>query len=207
MQRLGQIWGGAKRVVRQAFWPEELTVQRFRTGSRTFEIMLGVGVLALTVYVWLQFRWLAVLVPVIGTVVYGFIRALIVSPAWLARGNVKLALSMVGGVVGWLMTNERVPSTEFYKACASLIPVLLLVFVLERRQEYRQSELFGERFEIVINIIVLVLAGGETLKVLAYDDASIGDARIVAGLIAFSVTSLTLSMVGHPSQRPNVGDE
>jgi hypothetical protein len=198
-ERLRRTWQRWQPALRRFFWPGELTVTGFEQQGRSYMISVAVGILLLTAYFWFHSGWVALLVPFIGTLMAAVIRSLIVSPAWLGMSHVKVYISIFCAAGIWFVSHEKIPSTEFYKACASLIPVLLLAFVLERRQEYVQSQLFGQRVDIIFNVIALVIGGVETLQVLAYDDASVGDARVVSAMIAFSVTSLTLSLVGRPA--------
>src|SRR5580765_8212100 len=86
---------------------------------------------------------------------------------------VQFGVPIIGFWIASGLAPATVKSTEFYKASAGILPVLLLVFVVERRQDYR-GLMYAERIMLVYLIGYIVLASYETLRVLASDDAAIG---------------------------------
>jgi hypothetical protein len=98
---------------------------------------------------------------------------------------------------------NKVASTEYFKATASIIPALLLAIILERRNEMIGS---GERNQhrelIAITIANLAVGGGISLFVLAGDpDSGRGPASLVAASITQSLAYLVMTMIA-PAPEP-----
>jgi hypothetical protein len=142
-----------------------------------------------------------------GLLLYGIIEAIVLGSEWLVSGRFGIAAAAAGAVYG--LTPEYVHSTELYKAAAQVVPVLLLAFVLERRQEYFEATQWVERFSVLVTVMALFMAGAVTFVVLADDDASRGDARLVTCPITASAIILILALVRSPARpkRHVIGDE
>jgi hypothetical protein len=141
---------------------------------------------------------------------YAAAETLILAPSWLTKpwGNIISAyvIACIAALNGY---DEVVQSTEFYKAAAALVPVLFLAFVIEKRQEYHSTDSVGRRVLIVANIIGMLWAGKACFDVLAFDDTKHASTTSIIFPVAFTVVSLTLSLVAPPLAEPEteIGDE
>jgi hypothetical protein len=100
-------------------------------------------------------------------------------------------------VVAALIAPEQVGSSEFYKAAAAILPVLLLIFVVDKRSDFH-SALPTERGAIVMMILYLVIASSQTLVVLAEDDPQLGSANLVTASLVAALTALGQSLLTSP---------
>ena len=84
--------------------------------------------------------WLGVLLVVIPAFGYValmlMVETLVYHPQRLNRGPMPPSCRSSHGLAGMIFSPADVQSTEYYKAMAQILPVLLLAFTLERRREY-----------------------------------------------------------------------
>jgi hypothetical protein len=146
--------------------------------------------------------WLGVLLVVAPALGYAAlmltVETLVYDPQRLNRGPMFVVLPLVTWMVTVGLSPNDVQSTEYYKAMAQILPVLLLAFTLERRREYHADEGpdYFQRFATVFVMLNLVAAGWITLVVLASkDDPTIGNARLVNGALTSTVIVLVLSLI------------
>jgi len=161
-------------------------------------VLIGILVTLGTVYLP---RGLGGLGSIVAIVFGGLLLATaVISPSrfagWLSQPLLLLSTS----TVVYFVTPEIVPSTEFYKAAAQVLPVLFLVFIVDKRREFHRSESVDQRFANVMVIIWIVAAGHETFQVLAFDNTSRGDARYVYAAFVVTVTVLFVSLLTPPVQ-------
>lgn len=131
------------------------------------------------------------------------VETLVYHPQRLNRGPMFAVLPLVTWMVTLGLSPDDVQSTEYYKAMAQILPVLLLAFTLERRREHHADAGpdYFQRFATVFVMLNLVVAGWITLVVLAsQDDPTIGNARLVNGALASTVIVLVLSLITPPAE-------
>ena len=157
--------------------------------------------------------WLGVLLVAISAFGYValmlMVETLVHHPQRLNRGPMFAFLPLIAWGAAMIFSPADVQSTEYYKAMAQILPVLLLAFTLERRREYHAdvgSDYF-QRFATVFVLLNIVVAGWITLLVLASkDDPTIGDARLVNAALASTLIVLALSLITPPADGgKNVG--
>jgi hypothetical protein len=98
-----------------------------------------------------------------------------------------------------MVAPDRTVNTEFYKAVAQVLPVLLLVFVVEWRREFHaRTDPASGRLLTVGVTAALVFAGWQTFKVLVYDDPARASLRGVVGCLGGTVAALLVSLLMPP---------
>jgi hypothetical protein len=144
----------------------------------------------------------AVNIVLVALGAYAILETLILAPPWLTKPAGNLIISYACAVIAGLNAYEDfVPSTEFYKAAAAIVPVLFLTFVLERKQEYHSTDNVASRLIVVSNALGLMWAGKACFNVLAFDDTKHARTLDVIFPIVFTVVSMTLSLVSPPRAR------
>ena len=121
--------------------------------------------------------------------------ALSFSTMFAARLNsafLQFVLSSAAGLFAFLSVPRYVESTEFYKASAAALPVLLLAIVIDRRRDFSQTQNLLARATSILSAFATVAAGISAFQVLAVDNTSVGWANLVGGALAQSSTALLL---------------
>jgi hypothetical protein len=151
--------------------------------------------------------WLGVLLVVIPALGYAalmlIVETLVYHPQRLNRGPMFAFLPLVTWMITVGLSPNDVQSTEYHKAMAQILPVLLLAFTLERRREYHADvgPDYFQRFATVFVMLNLIVAGWITLLVLASkDDPTIGNVRLVNGALTSTVIVLVLSLITPPAE-------
>jgi hypothetical protein len=145
-----------------------------------------------------------VIVPAFGYVALMLtVETLVYHPRRLSRGPMFVFLPFIAWAAAMTFSPNDVQSTEYYKAMAQILPVLLVAFTLERRREYHADggPDYFQRFATIFVMLNLIVAGWITLLVLASkDDPTIGDARLVNGALASTIIVVVLSLITPPAE-------
>ena len=173
----------------------DVSYETYMSHRRHYWVLVAIGAVITTASVYQWWGWWSLLSLVAVPAIYSVVEVLAISPPWLATCRVKAGAALLGTVSAFFCTDAQVSSTEYYKFAGGVVPVLLLAIILERRQEYWSTDTFAERFLTFMNVIGLMIGGGVVLRVLADDDATRGDARLVISPIVFTLISLLLALV------------
>jgi ABC-type multidrug transport system permease subunit len=181
------------------------TFLQWMNGGRYVWLRWGIAYLIIvpsSVVLYQLLGWVGVLLVVVPTIGYAalvlLVETLVYHPRRLNRGPMFAFLPVVAWMAAVFFSPDDVQSTEYYKAMAQIVPVLLLAFTLERRREYHADTGpdYFQRFATVFVMLNLVAAGWITLVVLASkDDPTVGNARFVNAALASTVVVLVLSLI------------
>ena len=192
--------GWLRILLTRVLWPSEVTLQSYTIHRRYYWALIAFASALATGFTYQWFGWWSLLSFIAVPILYRLVEVLVLNPPWLGTCRVKSSSSLTVSFVVFLLADATVRSTEYYKFAGSVVPVLLLAIILERRQEYWSIDSFGERFLTFMNIIGLVIAGTVIMRVLAEDNAGKGDARLVITPIVFTIASLLMSLVARPDR-------
>jgi hypothetical protein len=160
----------------------------------------------LTVSAYLGRGWTGLTSLGLGLLAIIVLDAVVTAPERL-RGLAQTTLPVYVWLLTLFVAPEHVASTEFYKAMAQVLPVLLLAFVVEKRAEFHDATHLAQRLSRVMVVIYLLSASYETFSVLAVDDAARGDAGVVIAAMTATIAALTLSMLAPPHSTPSKSDD
>lgn len=123
----------------------------------------------------------------------------------LASPGRKACISLGAAAVAVLLIEifNRDAHDNFYLTGASVVAVLFLAFVIDRQKDFRDQDDPFYKLLILGNVLILLIAQLDTLWILAGRGSTFFDAGLVAGVIAFCMTSLSLSFIKlQPSPTP-----
>lgn len=172
--------------------------------ARIYPHLWGLGLIGTIIIAGVIYlpRGLSGLGAMVVIVLGGLLIAVVVSNPSRFTGRSSQFLFPFGVVISVLfLSPKNVPSVEFYKAAAQIFPVLLLVFVLEKRDEFHRAPFPEQRIANLLVIGLVIQGEYEALQVLAVDNASRGDASHIYTALAATVTVLLVSLLTPPPTR------
>ena len=108
--------------------------------------------------------------------------------------NSSYLLSMLVAVAAGAVAPTTIEEMDFYSASAQIAPVLLLAVAVETRGLHDRASDPYERLMLLLLIVFILTAGGESLRVLAIGEPRDGWAHLVIGALAGA--SLQLLVIG-----------
>ena len=183
---------------------QDATVPRERPpGRRFYQIIVTLELLIVLCSVLISRFYddlIAHRVLLIGSAIGGLaiLYAAVKYPDYIRERSVAVAL--IAGAIAIAVSPDTIRHIEFFEITAQVVPVLFLALAVEVRGFFGEV-IAKERLTFAVITSLLLVAGGESLRVLAIGDPTRGIPTVIIATLAIAAFELGILAITGPQER------
>jgi hypothetical protein len=112
----------------------------------------------------------------------------------------SIAVASIAGAIAIAVSPKTIRHIEFFEVTAQVVPVLFLALAVEVRGFFGEV-IAKERFTFAVITSLLLVAGGESLRVLAIGDPTRGIPSVIIATLAIVAFELGILAITGPQER------